>query len=54
MSDNSNRKPEGTPKWMKRLVRARMAETGENYTKALRVVKAEHERRQSGGNPNYE
>ena len=39
-----------TPKWMKRLVRQRMAETGEKYTQALRAVKAEREETR-GSNP---
>lgn len=34
-----------TPGWMKSLVRARMEETGEKYTAALRAVRAEHEAR---------
>lgn len=29
------------PKWLKRRVRARMKETGEKYTTALRAVQAE-------------
>lgn len=29
------------PKWLKRIVRARMAETGEKYTTALRAIQAE-------------
>lgn len=29
------------PKWLKRRVRARMAETGEKYTKALRAIQDE-------------
>lgn len=30
-----------TPKWLKRKVRARMAETGEKYTQALRRIQEE-------------
>lgn len=30
-----------TPRWMKKLVRARMADTGEKYTAALRAVQAD-------------
>jgi hypothetical protein len=40
------------PKWLKRRVRARMAETGEKYTTALRHIQAEleekHNREQDG------
>lgn len=36
-------KKERTPQWIRRRVRARMAETGEKYTTALRAVKAEIE-----------
>ena len=38
---SDSKKPEGTPRWMKRLVRERMKETGEKYTKTLRDIKAE-------------
>ena len=33
------------PKWLKRKVRARMKETGEKYTTALRAIQKEMEER---------
>lgn len=33
------------PKWLKRKVRARMKETGEKYTTALRAIQKEREER---------
>jgi hypothetical protein len=39
----------GTPRWMKKLVRARMKETGEKYTQALRAIKEQNPRLREEG-----
>jgi hypothetical protein len=51
MSSERPKEPRQRNRRLQRAVRARMAETGENYTKALRAILEEKESNGSGETP---